>query len=1277
MLRLPAVTIALAGALTFATGAWALELTVNSSGDETDANPGDGTCATAAANCTFRAALEELNATGTPAGDPHRVLFSIPGVGIQTITPASGLPPIDVPTVIDAWSQGGLGYDGTPLISIDGSLIVSATDGLAIRAAGSSLRGINVHSFGRNGVILNASTMVGSYIGTDPTGVSARPNGQEGVIATNGAVIGVPGGLLQPCRSGCNVISGNLGNGIEVGGANVVIIRTNVGLAADGISPIGNGRHGVFVPNNFTSPPVDGTVGRINEGNRIAFNGFDGIAIETGDSGFATGFEIRGNRIFNNGGTSIDLGNNGPSPNDPGDIDIGANTGLNSPFLVSAVVDENCRATVTGFAAAGSTIDFYSADDGEGQNLYRFIASVSEGSSLDTDNTTGSYDDPEAGSDTASRFSFEFDAASLGGHSHVRAVALSGGQTSEAGVAVEATSDDTDGDNIPDAVECSWSFNVGEDDSDDDGIPDGEEIGDFFAPADTDGDGTYDVLDSDDDGDTVPTSVERQASIGISDNDVDDDGSPNWLDWDSDADGLLDGFERNVEQTVGTADDDDIPAWLDADSDNDGLCDGPGAIPFAPPSTCDGGEDTNLDGVVDPNETDALFPDSDSDGICDGDGVVPTCTPGPDNCPRTPNPDQLDSAGTPLGDLCECGDGFTASNEGCDDGNTEDTDGCTSTCEVQDGFTCTPDGTGSSCTCSNPADCFRTCYSDQDGDGFNGTPQQIALDASCDENVSPNGMIWGNVDGGDCDDENPQVHPNATEVCDTIDNDCDEDVDSDDMDILLATPGDAGTFPQPLYVDGDGDGCGVSETVRAMCTRPESGFAIRGGDADDTDGVCCGNEIIDPGEACDTTATGDAECPAGLFGGRTCNNDPFYGDGNGTCTLVEATVSCVPGRICYADLDGDGLRGTIIEVPPGSLCETSNAGPNDLALSETSDNDCIDSPSDRCAPLTYPGAPELCDLCDNDCDPDTADGISVPGIGESCDSQDADFCETGVVICFEGNINCDDDDEATVEICDDDGVDEDCNGFANDDEPDFSTNKPQGTTQFYRDEDGDGCGLPSDTPIETCSMVPPDGYVANEDDIDDTDGTCCFDEQGVPVLCGVPAGCGNGILDEGETCDTADPLAPLGCRPTCTFCGDGVLQIEAGESCEPVGANAEPDCRVDCTLCGDGVIQSGAGEDCDDGNDITESCAYGSDGCTVCSDLCVSVEGAISFCGDGFVDEANGELCDGEQCNATCDEIVSADEGCACSAGTGNAPAASFFGLAVVGLLLRRRRRRA
>src|SRR5437763_1262600 len=63
---------------------------INSTGDAPDANPGDGVCATAAGDCTLRAAIMEANATTDT--EPVVLDFNIPGDGVQTIRPDSELP---------------------------------------------------------------------------------------------------------------------------------------------------------------------------------------------------------------------------------------------------------------------------------------------------------------------------------------------------------------------------------------------------------------------------------------------------------------------------------------------------------------------------------------------------------------------------------------------------------------------------------------------------------------------------------------------------------------------------------------------------------------------------------------------------------------------------------------------------------------------------------------------------------------------------------------------------------------------------------------------------------------------------------------------------------------------------------------------------------------------------------------------------------------------------------------------------------------------------------
>ena len=74
----------------------------------------------------------------------------------------------------------------------------------------------------------------------------------------------------------------------------------------------------------------------------------------------------------------------------------------------------------------------------------------------------------------------------------------------------------------------------------------------------------------------------------------------------------------------------------------------------------------------------------------------------------------------------------------------------------------------------------------------------------------------------DCDDADAGINPDASEICDEIDNDCDEEIDED------AT--DAATW----YAVSDGDGFGGTQFIETACDA-SSGFVDNADDCDDFD----------------------------------------------------------------------------------------------------------------------------------------------------------------------------------------------------------------------------------------------------------------------------------------------------------------------------------------------------------------------------------------------------------------------------------------------------------
>jgi hypothetical protein len=178
-------------------------------------------------------------------------------------------------------------------------------------------------------------------IGTDRTGTRPLGNGGAGIALLNGTTGIVIGGQYGNVP---NVISANdLGVKIDNSSDNVVG-GSLIGTDATGQQPLGNRRGGVEVSGNRnTIGNTNPVTGGYYSPNTIAFNGGPGVAVLTG-----VGNPILGNSIFANAGLGIDLAPAGVTPNDPGDLDTGANDLQNYPLLQRAVVRPRSGTTVTG-----------------------------------------------------------------------------------------------------------------------------------------------------------------------------------------------------------------------------------------------------------------------------------------------------------------------------------------------------------------------------------------------------------------------------------------------------------------------------------------------------------------------------------------------------------------------------------------------------------------------------------------------------------------------------------------------------------------------------------------------------------------------------------------------------------------------------------------------------------------------------------------------------------------------------------------------------------------
>jgi hypothetical protein len=160
---------------------------------------------------------------------------------------------------------------------------------------------------------------------------------------------------------------------------------------------------------------------------------------------------------------------------------------------------------------------------------------------------------------------------------------------------------DTDGDGLLDLVEPGLGTNPNLADTDGDGISDGLEVGNPAAPTNSDGDGFIDALDSDDDGDGIPTLSEDTNGNGNPlDDDTNNDGTPDYLASDSDGDGVGDVSDNcrvNVNATQSDVNGDGIgDACQPDDEDHDGW---PYAADNCPEHTNADQLDTDLDLIGD------------------------------------------------------------------------------------------------------------------------------------------------------------------------------------------------------------------------------------------------------------------------------------------------------------------------------------------------------------------------------------------------------------------------------------------------------------------------------------------------------------------------------------------------------------------------------------------------------------------------------------------------------------------------------------------------------
>jgi hypothetical protein len=245
----------------------------------------------------------------------------------------------------------------------------------------------------------SGNVIQGNLIGTDITGMAPIPNGGDGIDVGPGSIFFPTGNFIGgPTATARNVISGNLGNGIQLArlAQNTRIQANFIGTAADGTSALGNGKDGILIIDPFVNV-IGATAGPTAEaGNTIAFNLRNGVTVR--DSRQNPGAQrISANSIHDNGLLGIDLADNGPTPNDPGDADTGPNQLQNFPVLTAAFGfngNLTIYGTLNSAASTAFTLEFFAnqaADAsgfGEGQIFLGQANVTTNGSGAVTFNVT-------------------------------------------------------------------------------------------------------------------------------------------------------------------------------------------------------------------------------------------------------------------------------------------------------------------------------------------------------------------------------------------------------------------------------------------------------------------------------------------------------------------------------------------------------------------------------------------------------------------------------------------------------------------------------------------------------------------------------------------------------------------------------------------------------------------------------------------------------------------------------------------------------------------------